>query len=677
MRIWLVILFIGIHFIAVAQTQKQWFELGEEAMLEMNYEAAAHYFKEAYVIDSTDFDVTIQLAESKRLAREYKDALYYYEKAFKKDRGRLFKPGQYYVGLMQKQLGDYQNALKNFKKFYSKTKRKPLSETPLAELEIESCVWALKTRKIEGKAKVERLEGDVNTGNSEFAPFWLDSMLYYTSTNGEDYVNTFSSIFLANQTDSVYWKDRTFESNANVNQKDCGNLVFNADKSRAYFSICEDVCRIYEGEVVDGQITSANPISALNHDGCTATQPFIGYYKGKEYLFYASNRSGTRGGMDIWWCEKRADGSWSAPVNAGDNENTIGDQLTPSFINKQLYYSSNSHVGYGGFDIMLSKGYPRSFDVAENIGYPVNTSYNEFYYNYSLEAGKAFFASNRPENDEDVFCCNDIFSVEFRDSIQVEEELPYPNLQVLNDYLPVTLYFHNDEPNPNTRDTTTNLTYIQSYDSYTDLLPKYIRENEKGKNGDEKLNAKLQIESFFELTVDKGVDDLGIFEQLLFKELELGNSVELVIKGFASPRAQSDYNVNLTKRRISSLINYLESMDDGKFIPYINQTSSNGAVLKFREVPFGEYQSKEGVSDLLEDEQNSIYSIPASLERKIEIQSVENVINEEAEFKAETTDWQFNNISSSQIQEVSFEFLNIGLDSLQIDSIVTSCGCTS
>ena len=59
------------------------------------------------------------------------------------------------------------------------------------------------------------------------------------------------------------------------------------------------------------------------------------------------------------------------------------------------------------------------------------------------------------------------------------------------------LYFHNDEPNRNTRDTTTTLAYSEAYDSYKALSKTYVREMQKGLYGEEKENAKEEVDEWW------------------------------------------------------------------------------------------------------------------------------------------------------------------------------------
>ncbi|MFQ5447653.1 MAG: hypothetical protein ACE5FF_12040 [Saprospiraceae bacterium] len=101
------------------------------------------------------------------------------------------------------------------------------------------------------------------------------------------------------------------------------------------------------------------------------------------------------------------------------------------------------------------------------------------------------------------------------------------------------------------------------------------------------------------------------------KRLEKGERVEIVIKGYTSPRAKSEYNDRLAQRRISSLRNHFDTYDSGVFQPFLK----NGNLV-ISEAPFGETKASTDVSDDLSDERNSIYSVAAAKERRVEIVEV-------------------------------------------------------
>jgi hypothetical protein len=89
-----------------------------------------------------------------------------------------------------------------------------------------------------------------------------------------------------------------------------------------------------------------------------------------------------------------------------------------------------------------------------------------------------------------------------------------------------------------------------------------------------------------------------------------------MVQGFASPLAKTDYNVHLTKRRIQSLKNYFEEIQQGKFGSYL---LGDHPQLEFIEVPMGELKANKETSDDFYDQKNSVYSKAASQERRIEI----------------------------------------------------------
>ena len=86
------------------------------------------------------------------------------------------------------------------------------------------------------------------------------------------------------------------------------------------------------------------------------------------------------------------------------------------------------------------------------------------------------------------------------------------------------------------------------------------------------------------------------------------------LKGILSPLHDKNYNINLSKRRISSLINMVNNFKNGALKEYLDNRS-----IKIVELPFGENRSDKKVSDNPKDRKNSVYSKNAMLERKIEI----------------------------------------------------------
>jgi hypothetical protein len=105
--------------------------------------------------------------------------------------------------------------------------------------------------------------------------------------------------------------------------------------------------------------------------------------------------------------------------------------------------------------------------------------------------------------------------------------------------------------------------------------------------------------------------------------------------------ASTDYNVNLAKRRISSLHNYFNEYQNGVLLPYINNTTTDGGSISFFDVDVGELKAKPNVSDDYYDTKNSIYNPAAAFERKIQIIAF-STISSDKDLKKEAT----NNIQN-------------------------------
>ena len=611
-----------------AQSQKQLVKVGDQIFAEGDFYGASKWYKQALDIDSTYLEVVFKYAESLRLYNDYAKAESKYYYIYKKDRGRLYPMAPYWYSTMLKYNGKYYDAKKMFKRskrFFSRDRKGFYYQKVMNE--IKSCDTAIEIMKDSVLVDIKNVGSSINTYNSELGGTLInDSTMVYSSLRDEkmedDNIVLDTSLylvrlFIGKKRDEQWLLERKLEERVNEPNFHVANGDVNLRDTIFYYTRCDrnKNCKIYASQIKNGVWENPYEIDELNMEGFTSTQPSVVFIDDVETLFFSSNRPGGKGRMDIWFSSKR-NGKFSEPANLGDNINTIEDEITPFYNIKDtsLYFSSNWHYGLGGFDIFKAKHQKEKYLKPKNLGFPINTSTNDFYYN--IHNKTALITSNRigSYTKKGETCCNDIYVYEIPDTLN----RIYSTLEELNRYLPVQLYFHNDQPNPRTRDTLTELNYMETHKSYTRLYNEYKREYSKGLKGGEKDDALVDIEDLFSENIDKGVNDLKQFTPLLIKELEQGKSINLTIKGFASPLSKSDYNVNLTLRRVSSLINYLGEYKNGKLLPYINGNAENGAELTFVKVPFGEYQSKT-ISDDIKDQRNSVYSPGAALERKIEI----------------------------------------------------------
>ena len=672
------------------QSFVQMMEFADEKIVEGDFYYAILYYEKAMDIDSNSVEVNWKMAEAQRHYKDYKKAAFYYKKVYAKENALIYPKSIFWLATMEQYNGDYEEALEHWK-LAKKTFKKNRKEYPYkkAQQSIKSCLWAIKAIRDTADYIVGSLPSPVNTPDAELAPFFWSEGLGFTSLkadsinhNEEVFTEEYSlQIYTAKQQDSIFSNVIQLKGTKEKGMNSA-NGSMSPDGKRFYFSRCDPnyACKIYVGEIKNGRIVNVDSLGEIiNEPGAITTMPHATKIDGQEYLFFVSNRNKTIGGLDIWYSMVTQNGNrYSKARNLGRGVNSMDDDISPFYdtLNNQLYFSSSWHEGFGGQDVFVAKNEEMRFMSSENLGLPINSSQNDTYFVIDQTNDRYYYSSNRigVNYAKNPTCCNDIFTAYLP---KLKPPTRFESLTDLNKKLPVTLYFHNDEPDPRTRDTTTDLTYMESYDDYVDMEDRYKKEYSSGLSGDAAEEAQEDIDDFFLQYVEQGVIDLEEFLRLLKEELAKGYAIEVTVRGFASPLAKTDYNVNLTKRRINSLINYLYEIEDGYFAPYLDQNAANGGALTFVQIPFGEYSADGLISDNINDQKNSVYSRKAALERKIEIQSVSFVRTDTTYAKLFFTKQihDFGRVTAGTGITQTFTFQNTGEQVLEIDSLSSSCDC--
>lgn len=631
-----------VNLIINAQSIKHLLKQGSEAVSKKDYSSAAQIYNQIILIDSSKIEYQLLFADASRLNYDNDVSLHWYQKIYKKDNGKTYKEVPFYIAMQLKTNGKYKEAKKYFDKYYKKQRNSKDKEkmrlASKAKQEFEACDIAQVIIKSPLDVKVIHLDSAVNSRVSEYAPFEYDSILYFSSLRDKSKQDAagvgFNKLYTAHKSaikPNKFLKAKELDSLFNKSNIHNANTSFNADFTKVFVSRCGALnatqyrCEIYVSDFKEGHWTELKKLPApINVNGSNTTQPCLSEINNKPVLFFSSDRGSGEGAMDIWYAFMNADGTFEIPINAGKKINTIEDDITPWFVkeNKTLYFSSTWHKGLGNFDIFTSEFKDNTFTDPQNIGYPINSSYNDIYYSVNSKKDRAYISSNRLGSyfEDKPNCCNDIYS--FPITPLTEPPKPIDSTALLINQMkvlvPLTLYFHNDEPEPKTKVIVTKKNYKKTYDDYTVLKPKYFAEYAKGLEGEQKELAINRVENFFEDSVDAGMQDLDKFALLLEQVLLRGEKVKITMKGYCSPLASTDYNVNLAKRRISSLRNYFMEYGNGKFVKYVDNTNESEGKIEFFNEDIGELPVST-VSDDVKDVRNSVYSPFAASERKIQI----------------------------------------------------------
>lgn len=133
----------------------------------------------------------------------------------------------------------------------------------------------------------------------------------------------------------------------------------------------------FESHLKEGSWMTAVPIGALNTPLNEAAQAISA--DGKYLAFTACNRSDGYGSCDIYLSERKND-QWQLARNLGPPVNTSSWESQPSISanGQELYFSSNRSGGIGGKDIWMSvRQQNGSWSEPINLGSTVNTERDE------------------------------------------------------------------------------------------------------------------------------------------------------------------------------------------------------------------------------------------------------------------------------------------------------------
>lgn len=457
----------------------------------------------------------------------------------------------------------------------------------------------------------------------------------------------------------------------NLPSEHSANSALSHDGKRLYFTRCAGkrsdslVCTIYYSDLGDdGKWSSAKILPyPINSRTATSTQPSLVWDEStqSEWMYFVSNRAGGSGNMDIWRVELKENLSDSEPYNLGEVINSKDAEGTPFYDakTKRLYFASRWHLGLGGYDIFYSEDKGNGeWSEPVNMGVPFNSAANDLYFVINQDDTTGYIASNRSGSRSltKESCCNDIYRykylskqtppppvVDTPDVVIVDTPMidtpdvvvvnppvvdtpdvvqndppktdPTPDVvTTLDDLLPLSLYFHNDEPDSNTTVRFTNTPYEESYNYYLSLIDDYKSQYSSQFNPERAAAEQVAVQQFFDDRVRGEYNRTQYFFDRLLEVLAKGEKLQLYIRGYTSPRAEAAYNISLAHRRVASLKSFMLRYKDEAFKQYVD----SGALI-IKEAMLGETMAPNGISDSYDDAQNSIYGIDASKERKAEI----------------------------------------------------------
>lgn len=262
---------------------------------------------------------------------------------------------------------------------------------------------------------------EINTQYTEFgAAYYGDQMVFSSSRVKTEALKSkyawndepFLDLYLANRNnDDSLTRITDFSPELNSPFHE-GPVVFSSDLKTIYFTRNNYLVRgkdenrvnrlkIYTSSLENGKWKQQAELP-FNSADFSCGHPALA--ADNRTLIFSSDMPGGFGNTDLYVTEFNG-GSWSTPRNLGGVVNSEGNEMFP-FIHPDgtLFFSSTGHLGLGGLDIFYSLPDENgNYTSPVNVGYPLNSSLDDFAFVLGNDKIKGYLSSNRTDFQDDIF----------------------------------------------------------------------------------------------------------------------------------------------------------------------------------------------------------------------------------------------------------------------------------
>jgi outer membrane protein OmpA-like peptidoglycan-associated protein len=295
-------------------------------------------------------------------------------------------------------------------------------------------------------------------------------------------------------------------------------------------------------------------------------------------IYFASDKPGGFGRSDIYK-STFTNGAWSNPENLGAKINTAYDEMFP-FISQDgdLFFASKGLVGLGGLDIFMARHNHNNgtFEEPENLGYPLNTQYDDFAITLTKQGDIAYFSSNRGDYYDRIYQTNMYVPEFILNGVVTEnntDKTPLPNTEVTIKNLTT------GTEEKITTDSSGKFTYkLKKNSNYQVVTNKEDFEAENdynvstlGKLKSEDFDANLQMKSL-KVAVNLKIVDKETKKPLPGAKLKLKNQTTGIITEYEADAEGYIHLISDRKKDYSLTTHFHSHKDgDGKFDTRVNK----------------------------------------------------------------------------------------------------------
>lgn len=375
----------------------------ETANPENNFNLALFYYLKAQAFNPDNAELNFKLANCYLYTNEKYKAKDHLEKAVKLDPA-VDKKLDFFLGLVNLYDSKFDEATQLFKKF--ETSRKAEDYIKFIAKHVEECKHGKTITAKPERVWVDNIE-ELNSPEDDFSPsITMDgSQIIFTSRRPNGHTaNEFggfdADIYYAELINGKWTSPKSLGDQVNTDKDDVSSMLsYNGTKLLMYRNDGTNF-DIYES-ILKGASWGA-PIFFSRNINTVANQTFASYDFDDVKIYYLSDKEGgiSQSGTDIYFSgvmdrAKRIYGngmSVGSVINTRFNEGPI--YMHPD--GETMYFASQGHNSIGGYDIFVSYKKQGQWLAPVNMGYPINTPYDDFICAMAANGKFMYMSSNRP-----------------------------------------------------------------------------------------------------------------------------------------------------------------------------------------------------------------------------------------------------------------------------------------